>query len=158
MNLDYRSTQCSLGKITSFFPGTQNWAVFQWTITLPGMLTGMCVCVSAALLKQLNAGKSTLKGMYLPFLHGQPFPHRITSQAQSTSYHIYFNYGINIFFKSQHKFLSINMYIYMHTYICILFVAFSDESITRNIQNYTLKKEIWSIPRNWMVSVKHDYN
>ena len=121
MNLDYRSTQCPLGKITSFFPSTQNWAVFQWTIKLPGMLTGMPVCVSAALLKQLNAGKSTLKEMYLLFLHGQPFPHRIISQAQSTSYHIYFNYGINIFLKSQHKFLSINIniYIYMHIYIYI---------------------------------------
>ena len=73
------------------------------------MLTGMRVCVSAALLKQLNAGKSTLKEMYLLFLHGRPFPHRIISQAQSTSYHIYFNYGINIFLKSQHKFLSINI-------------------------------------------------
>ena len=99
MNLDYRSIQCPLGKITNFFPGTQNWAVFQWTIKLPGVLTAVRVCISAALLKQLTAGKSTLKERYLPFLHGQPFPHRIiviTSQAQSTSYNIYFNYGVNI--------------------------------------------------------------
>ena len=116
MNLDYRSTHCPVGKITSFFPGTQNWAVFQWTINLPGMLTAVCVCISAALLKQLNAGKSTLKEMYLPFLHGQPFPRRIiviTSQAQSTSYHIYFNYGINKFLKN------LNINFFPQIYICI---------------------------------------
>lgn len=43
MNLDYRSTQCPLGKIANFFPGTQNWAVFQWTTKLPGMLARVFV-------------------------------------------------------------------------------------------------------------------
>lgn len=102
MNLNYRGIQCPSGRIASFFPGAQNWAVFQWTIKLPGMLTSTCVWISVALLKQLKAGTSTWEG-YLPFPCVLPSPHRViavTSQTQSTSV---ISISNAVFLTSQHN-------------------------------------------------------